>query len=362
MQLYALPKEFLSKLFNNIKSLGYEIIATVLEDGVLRVRTVSSFDAVALNVVSVQSPGEYGTKSDRLMLSYTHGPDSPKLFLFPPHQFLFEIEREKDRFRMMCHQNTERRIAFFGIKSCDLASINVLDKTLLAGEYVNVHYTKIRRNMATIIVNCTRPSGTCFCASMGTGPRALEGFDLALTELDDKFVVEVGSEKGEEMLKGIDTTIASEKDVAQTDRLLEEARVKMGRSLDKAFIKEKLYERLESPAFLEISERCLSCGNCTSVCPTCFCNITLDTLSLDGNTTRRDIVWDSCFTYQFAQVAGGNFRPKIWARYRQWLFHKIAYWQDQFGALGCVGCGRCITWCPVGIDITESINKVVQVS
>ena len=119
-----------------------------------------------------------------------------------------------------------------------------------------------------------------------------------------------------------------------------------------------LYANFDHPRWEETAERCLSCGNCTLVCPTCFCHDELDEPALDGSGSLRVRQWDSCFDRQHAQVHGLNFRPQIAHRYRQWLVHKLASWIDQFGESGCVGCGRCITWCPVGIDLTEEVAVI----
>jgi ferredoxin len=125
--------------------------------------------------------------------------------------------------------------------------------------------------------------------------------------------------------------------------------------LDTADLPELILNNLDHPYWNEIGKRCLSCANCTQVCPTCFCWDTMDEMSLDGNTTKRTRVWDSCFNPGYSHQAGGNTRPTIYSRYRQWLSHKLGTWKQQYGTLGCVGCGRCITWCPAEIDITEEI-------
>jgi ferredoxin len=132
----------------------------------------------------------------------------------------------------------------------------------------------------------------------------------------------------------------------------------MSRSLPRETVRDLLYENLSHPRFDEVAARCLSCANCTMVCPTCFCHDVHDEPSLDGTASLRVREWDSCFNPEHAQVHGLNFRPHVRDRYRQWLVHKLASWVDQFGASGCVGCGRCISWCPVGIDLTEEVAAI----
>ena len=132
----------------------------------------------------------------------------------------------------------------------------------------------------------------------------------------------------------------------------------MGRELDTTDIRELLYRNYEHPRWDEVAERCLACGNCTMVCPTCFCTTVEDVTDLAGEHVERHQRWDSCFTIDYSHIHGGAVRGSTRSRYRQWMTHKLATWIDQFGSSGCVGCGRCITWCPVGIDITEEARAI----
>jgi len=356
MNAYVIGKGQLPDLFERCRALGYDVIAPTLEDGVIRLAPLGSAKELAMNVVTVQSPGKYRTESSDLVFSFTHGPDSPKRFLYPPQRNAWHMAKTEKGFEIRGMGCKEERIAFFGIKSCDLASIEVLDRTLMKGEFKDEQYVKMRSNAAIVVANCINPSGTCFCSSMGTGPRATHGFDLALTELGRGFLVEAGTEVGEEMLNQMSKRGAEPSDLEEAKSRIKAAEARMGRTLDTTDLRDKLYASLESQAFKEVTKRCLGCANCTSVCPTCFCTMVQDVPSLDGRTSDRQITWDSCFNYQFAQVAGGHFRPELWARYRQWMTHKFAYWLDQFDTFGCIGCGRCITWCPVGIDVIQSVK------
>ncbi|MDO9497602.1 MAG: 4Fe-4S dicluster domain-containing protein, partial [Nocardioides sp.] len=222
-------------------------------------------------------------------------------------------------------------------------------------------YAARREGAFVVAVTCGDPGGTCFCASMGTGPRPREGlgapFDLALTELLDgaghRFLVEVGSDRGAEVVEEIGATPAGEADVTAADRVAEGAASRMGRTLDTAGLKELLYASADSPVWDDIAQRCLACGNCTAVCPTCFCTTVSDTTDLLGDQSDRTRVWDSCFNADFSHLHGANVRESTRSRYRQWMTHKLGSWIDQFGMSGCVGCGRCVTWCPAAIDITE---------
>lgn len=132
------------------------------------------------------------------------------------------------------------------------------------------------------------------------------------------------------------------------------------RTMPDADLQTALPALFDSPRWSEIADRCLGCTNCTLVCPTCFCSTVEDTSALDGTAATRSRRWDSCFTMDFSSVHGAPIRASTASRYRQWLTHKFATWHDQFGSSGCVGCGRCITWCPVGIDITTEVRALLS--
>lgn len=232
----------------------------------------------------------------------------------------------------------------------------------MRGEHPDPRYAARRGDVFVVAVSCIRAGGTCFCASMDAGPRATRGFDLALTELvgegEHVFLVEAGSEAGAAVARELPVRPASPEQIARAAVVSERTAASMGRALDTAGLKERLQQHLEHPRWDEVAARCLACANCTLVCPTCFCTDVEDTTDLSGETAERTKRWDSCFTMGFSHVHGGSVRTSIKARYRQWLTHKLAGWHDQFGTSGCVGCGRCITWCPVGIDITEEAAAV----
>ena len=253
------------------------------------------------------------------------------------------------------------RFAFIGVRACEIAAMSVQDRVFDNGDFADPLYLDRRREAFIVAVNCARPAGTCFCASMGTGPKASGGFDLALTEIIDterhEFVVEAGSERGVAVLDQLSGRAAGEPDRAAAAAVVEQATEAMGRAMVPN-VAELLGRNLENPHWEDVAERCLACGNCTLVCPTCFCSTVLDTTELDGKSAERWRYWDSCFTSGFSYLHGGSIRRTTAARYRQWITHKLSTWHQQFGTSGCVGCGRCITWCPVGIDITEEARAI----
>jgi ferredoxin len=197
---------------------------------------------------------------------------------------------------------------------------------------------------------------------MGTGPKASSGYDLALTEVllatTHFFLAQIGTKAGAELLAGISAQPASQEEITAGNAVVEETAQHMGRTLLTTGLKELLYRNTESPRWDTVAARCLSCANCTAVCPTCFCSTVEDLTDLTGQQAERLRKWDSCFATDFSYIHGGSVRATPRSKFRQWMMHKLAYWIDQFGTSGCVGCGRCITWCPVGIDITEEARAL----
>jgi len=301
---------------------------------------------------------------DKSLFGYAVGPHSLKKYLFPPVQKLWEAKRSDRSFEFIEQNEDVKKLAFLGVRPCELSATAIHDKVFTSEPYIDLSYKKLRENIFVIAVNCTHPGNTCFCASMGTGPKAVSGFDLALTEVLENdqhyFLVDVGSDAGAEILKDIPHKEAREAEIETAEQAIQKAATQMGRTLNADNIKDLLYRNFEHPYWETIAERCLTCGNCTMVCPTCFCTTVEDTTDLSGQSAQRWRKWDSCFTLDFSYIYGGSIRNSAMSRYRQWMTHKLAAWHDQFGMLGCVGCGRCITWCPAGIDITEEARVIEE--
>ncbi len=356
----SIAKESLQRIFDTLRQTGFTLIGPTLHEGAIECDVIEQIMDLPIGWTDKQEAGTYRLKQrqDQAFFGYVVGPHSWKKFLFPAKLRLFTVERRNGTFSITPPAENTPQYAFIGVRACDLHAIGIQDRVFFGGPHQEPHY-KARRQAAFILaVNCTEPGGTCFCASMRTGPQVESGFDLALTELDDIFLMEIGSELGRQVLADVDWRPAGAFELQAARQALAEAERQMGRELDISDLPNLLYRNLEHPYWERVAERCLSCTNCTQVCPTCFCSDVVEVSDLQGHTSERVRVWDSCFSLDFSHVHGGNIRPSTRSRYRQWLTHKLASWIDQFGTLGCVGCGRCITWCPVGIDITAEVAAI----
>jgi len=199
---------------------------------------------------------------------------------------------------------------------------------------------------------------------MGTGPRVAPGagHDLALTEVLDGgrhwFLLEADSEQGRALAASLALREATPEELARARRVTDQAAARITRRLETDRLPQALQAQPEHPQWEDVARRCLTCANCTLACPTCFCSDVEDTSDLTGEHAERWRRWDSCFSVEFSYVHGGAVRPSPRARYRQWLTHKLSTWHDQFGSSGCVGCGRCIAWCPAGIDLVAEATAI----
>ncbi len=355
----------LEKLIEAVARQGYEIVGPTVRDGAIVYDRVESAEELPAGWTDEQEPGRYRLKrrNDQAAFGYAVGPQSWKKYLHPATVQLWSAERQGGTFRILNNETPPRRpYAFLGVRACELAAIAIQDCVLLEDKYRDPIYEQRRASAFIIAVQCTQAAATCFCASMGTGPRAQTGFDLALTELvsptGHRFVVQTGSKRGAEVLAELQTAPASDADLHEAETAVDRAAGSQTRSIDTTNIKDLLYQNFDHPRWDNVAARCLSCANCTMVCPTCFCSTVEDATDIAGDHAQRWRRWDSCFTQSFSYIHGGSVRASGKARYRQWMTHKLASWIDQFGTSGCVGCGRCIAWCPVGIDITEEVRAI----
>jgi sulfhydrogenase subunit beta (sulfur reductase) len=363
----VLPAPQLQRLLDVLHGHGWNTIGPRVKDGAIVLAPIQRVTELPSGWTDRQEAGRYRLQpsGDARCFGFNAGPTSAKPYLHTPHAVLWRGDAAAPFGGTPSPADSADsipKLALIGLHPCDLHALFKLDEVLLRGPYVDALYAERRKQVFLIVVNCTQAGAACFCSSMGGGPFAREHFDLAITELLDddghRFLVQAGSRSGDDLLSELPVQPASAADLDAAQRLQVSAEQQMGRQLATGGLREVLLSEFESPYWDEIGARCLGCGNCTSVCPTCFCVTTEDYTSLDGRAARRERRWDSCFTLGFSYIHGGSVRTSAKSRYRQWLLHKLATWHDQFGTAGCVGCGRCITWCPAGIDITVEATAI----
>jgi ferredoxin len=361
---FVLERRDFQQLFNSLITRGYRVHGPTLREGAIVYDSITSTADLPAGWTDEQSGGKYRLhrRNDEAVFGYAVGPHSWKKFLHPPSVRLWQGKREGGRLKIQEEPQESTKVAFLGVRSCELHAIAIQDRVFIGGQQVETGYQSRREQVFIVAVNCGQAGGTCFCASMNTGPRTTSGFDLALTEIMEDsrhyFLVEAGTDAGADVLRELPHRVAESFEEQAAERLCTKTAETMGRNMGTAGLKELLYRNYEHPRWDNVAARCLTCGNCTMVCPTCFCTTVEDVTDLKGEHAERWQRWDSCFTMDFSYIHGGSIRATPKSRYRQWMTHKLATWFDQFGTSGCVGCGRCITWCPVGIDITEEVAAI----
>jgi sulfhydrogenase subunit beta (sulfur reductase) len=356
----SIEKNDLERLINLLQGRGYTVIGPRVEDGAIVYVEIDGLHDLPQGFHDEQQPGKYRVTQagHDNYFEFNVGPHSWKQFLFPPKLTVATGKLGSEGWSFETPQEDMPKFAFLGVRACELAAIAVQDRVFLQGPYVDPIYKARRDAVLLIAVNCTVAAATCFCTSTNTGPKCQGQFDLALTELDDGFVVETGSERGSQLLDELEAKVASEREVATAETMQQRATEQISKRMDTTEIRNLLLNNLEHPRWDEVATRCLSCTNCTMVCPTCFCSSVTEVMDLAGENVQREREWDSCFNIDFSYMADGVVRNSRRSRFRQWLTHKLASWHDQFESSGCVGCGRCITWCPVGIDLTEEVAAI----
>ena len=358
---FYLPRAKFQYLLVVLQEAGYTCIGPTIRDGAILFDYFSDETALPKGVQDEQAPGRFQLKSvnNERMFSWATGPQALKPFLFQPRETLWVSTcNENGTVSFRAPERRPEKLAAIGLRACDLAALYIHDRHFLQGEYKDPSYMERRRDLFVVAVNCTHPADTCFCASTGDGPHVSFGYDLALTELDDGFVLDVHSPRGEIILERLALQPATAEQIEQAEADLETAAQGQTRTLPGRNLRDALFANLDHPRWEDVAERCLACGNCSAVCPTCFCHAEQDIGDLNLQRSEHVREWDSCFTQQHSYIHGMTIRADTRTRYRQWLTHKLGSWHDQYGRSGCVGCGRCITWCPVGIDLTDEAHQI----
>ncbi len=361
---YRLDGQALGALVEALQKRGFRVYGPRIEDHALHWRPVESVADLPRGWTQEFAPGRVRLEEDGSSALFHHWTcaESPKAVLHLPAVRVLAAQRDNGAFRILDNPLPEEKIAFLGLRPCDLAALAILDRVLLGDRYADDIYRSRRENAFLVAVHCLASAPTCFCASMSSGPRARAGFDIALAEFLDEgspeYFAEAGTAAGLDVLEECGAKPAP----PEWNRAVEEACTRAAaaqtRRVDVHAAPALIEALYDHPHWDNVARRCLACGNCTSVCPTCFCVNYEDRTSVDGSRAERWRTWDSCFTQSFTYIHGGSIRTSVKSRYRQWLSHKLARWQAQFGTPGCVGCGRCIAWCPAGIDITEEFRQL----
>jgi ferredoxin len=353
-----LPRDQFQTLIDQLVASGYQVIGPQVRDHAIVFDQLARAAQLPIGITDEQSPGKYRleqSESDRCF-DWATGPQALKPMTFVPREILWHSERQPDGHLAFCEEPVDApQTAIIGIRACDLAALAIQDKHFIHGPHPDAHYSRRRQSLFLVAVNCMRSAGTCFCTATGDGPRVRAGHDLSLSELDEGFLLETHTERGREIVVSLTLEAASPEQITRADAGIEQAANQQQRTLPAGPLQEKLVAAVDHPHWQTLNDRCLTCGNCTAVCPTCFCQTHVDEISLDGHQSTHVRQWETCFNPDHSYIHGIVIRAERPQRYRQWLTHKFGTWEEQFGRSGCTGCGRCIAWCPVGIDVTEEL-------
>ena len=360
-------------VLERLRELGYRVVGPRIQDGAIVYDDLESVSDLPVGYIDEQDGGHYRLRkqAEPAFFDYVVGPHSLKQFLFLRGRPFSNRTAKTAVGRSRRHRPGDA-VGRARSRSCDLHALAIQDRVFLGEQYADTSYQTRRENLLVIAVNCRRAAPTCFCHSMKTGPAVKSGFDLALTEMADHFVVEVGSESGGHLVAGCDWSPCAMADVTAAKKYpaVCGGRWRSGPRQHRS----KVLPAGDTWIPRASSTCCWATWSTSggrrwrsgvwrvptarSVCPTCFCSAVEEISDLTGDHVHRQRIWASCFTAEHSYMNSGSVRKSTASRYRQWLTHKLASWIDQFGTSGCTGCGRCITWCPVGIDLTEEVAAI----
>ncbi len=280
---------------------------------------------------------------------------TPKEILFPQSETLLTYHHEGRSLVISdALPEDETPWLIFGLRPCDAASILVLDR-VFGGTPGDPYYMKRREKTFLVGLGCVRPGTACFCKAMGEGPFSMKGLDVMMTDIGQDVVLRASSEKGEFLLKKMDLPEASAVEMSRVEEVMSEAEAVMEEAMDLEALRAVLDCSIDDPLWLDMTEKCISCGICTYLCPTCHCFDVTD--EGEDRWGERKRTWDSCqFPLFTLQASGENPRPTAKERYRQRIMHKFSFIPEEHGIVGCVGCGRCVTECPVNLDIRQILQ------
>jgi sulfhydrogenase subunit beta (sulfur reductase) len=358
---YFLTAEGLEQLITVLRDDGYQTLAPVELDGSVLWSEITSVGNLPKGRRDEQQPGSYRiSETDTNYFGINHGFQSLKALTFKAKQSLVRFTKDEEGIHFEVSAPQAEKIAVIGARACDVAALQIQQRVFEPSELSDPYFKACREKLLVVAVNCTHAQATCFCASTQTGPQVKDGFDLALTGITSGFLLESGSKAGEQIIQQLQPGLADQSQQQQAADLCQACAGSQSRSLADGPLTDLLTTHREHPHWQAVADRCLSCGNCTMVCPTCFCHTVEEIPDLSGESSERFRIWDSCFNPEHGYIHGKNMRPTTRERYRMWMTHKLTTWHQQFDSSGCVGCGRCITWCPVGIDITEEVAMLME--
>jgi NAD(P)H-flavin reductase/NAD-dependent dihydropyrimidine dehydrogenase PreA subunit len=356
-----LPRAEIDRLFGALAADGRRVVGPTIADGAVVYDELDGSEDLPYGWTARTSPGSYRLNEPEGARAFDYGValTAWKRFTHPSLVPLTRGRRDGDIVTVEPVSDAPPRLAFVGVRACELAALRIQERAMRAGPAGDPDHAARTDAAVVVAVECAQAMSTCFCTSMGAGPEVNDGADVILSELDEGYVVKVGSAAGGAIVEPLGLRTALPSEVDRAGEQVAAVRAAIGDPVPADGLPERLRAALDHPRWAEVADRCLACANCTLVCPTCFCTSVGIASDLDGVEATTERHWDSCFSLGFGRVAGdANFRPKVADRYRQWLTHKFSTWWDQFGSSGCVGCGRCIAWCPVGIDVREELAAI----
>ncbi|TNF38228.1 MAG: sulfite reductase subunit A [Gammaproteobacteria bacterium] len=355
-----LQRQHFQQLIDVVQSQGYDCIGPCVQDGSIVYRSLRHAEQLPRGVEDRQTAGRYQlTQLHHVRyFAWANGPQAIKPWSFSAHETLWHCRRDSQGNLQFDPQILESKpLAIIGVRGCDLAALQLQRDHFLHQQYSDPWFRQRTSNLLLVAVHCSHPSDNCFCHATGDGPVAQQDCDIAMHELEEGFLITASSARGETILNRLPLQETTDQHQQQATQQTQAAINKQHKTLPQ-HVKERLHDKLDHPYWKQIGERCLSCGNCTAVCPTCFCHQQHEQISISDNSSSHVREWSSCFTHNHGYLAGYQFRPATWQRYRQWLTHKFSGWHDQYGRSGCVGCGRCISWCPAAIDVTAELEQL----
>lgn len=342
MKEKVLLKDQITKLYHELHQ-DYHFYAPIEEKGNFIFKEISNPEEIRLEYYNTKIP--------------------PKNVIFPQEEILFEYTKKDDKIEIEEPENIEDKRIILGIRPCDAHSFYLMENFFEFGEYEDTLFLRKRENTILIGMGCNTPRQTCFCTSVGGHPFEKGDMDIFLIDLGNKYIVESISEKGEELLRQISwLTEAKPSDIQKTKELREEAEdlISSNINIEKAI--DILENHFNHPIWKEISENCIGCGSCAYLCPTCHCFDVIDEEDHYNNRGKRIRIWDTCqFKLYTLETSGHNPRPTKVERCRNRILHKFRYYPSNYGMVGCVGCGRCVNWCPANNDLREILNKINEI-